>query len=105
MDRSEIAIIGSGFGGIGMAIALKRAGIDDFIVLSKAADIGGVWHANTYPGAACDVRSSLYAYSFEPHWDWSRTYGLQPEIKSYLKFCAAKYGVLRLRSITTSHAS
>jgi cation diffusion facilitator CzcD-associated flavoprotein CzcO len=94
MDLSDIAIIGTGFGGIGMAIRLKDAGIGSFVVLSKAADVGGVWHANTYPGAACDVASSLYSFSFEPHWDWSRTYGLQGEIAAYLRHCAEKYGIL-----------
>lgn len=105
MDVSEVAIIGSGFGGIGMAIRLKEAGLDGFRVFSKAADVGGVWHVNTYPGAACDVASSLYSYSFEPQYDWSRTYGLQPEIVAYLKGCAEKHGVLPHVSFNTEIAS
>ena len=87
----RIAIIGTGFGGIGMAIRLKQAGIDNFTIYGKADDIGGVWHVNTYPGAACDVASSLYSFSFERQFDWQRTHGTQPEIVTYLKQCAAKY--------------
>src|SRR6202008_3443033 len=60
-----VIVIGAGFGGIGMAIRLKQSGYDDFIVLERAPDIGGVWYANHYPGAACDVESHLYCYSFE----------------------------------------
>ncbi len=92
-DAPTIAIIGSGFGGIGMAIRLKRAGIDTFTIYSKSHEAGGVWYENTYPGAACDVASSLYSYSFEPHWDWSRTHGTQPEIAAYLRHCVAKYAL------------
>ncbi|HUK58769.1 MAG TPA: NAD(P)/FAD-dependent oxidoreductase [Stellaceae bacterium] len=88
-----IAIIGSGFGGIGMAIRLKQAGIHNFTIYTRSHEVGGVWYENTYPGAACDVASSLYSYSFEPRWDWSRTHGTQPEIAAYLKHCVAKYGI------------
>ena len=76
-----------------MAIRLKRAGIDTFTIYSKSHEAGGVWYENTYPGAACDVASSLYSYSFEPHWDWSRTHGTQPEIAAYLRHCVAKYAL------------
>ncbi len=93
MRAPAIAIIGSGFGGIGMAIRLKQAGIHSFTIYSKSPDVGGVWYENTYPGAACDVASSLYSYSFEPHYDWSRTHGTQPEIAAYLRHCVAKYGI------------
>jgi cation diffusion facilitator CzcD-associated flavoprotein CzcO len=93
MVTPAIAIIGSGFGGIGMAIRLKRAGIHSFTIYSKSLEAGGVWYENTYPGAACDVASSLYSYSFEPHWDWSRTHGTQPEIAAYLRHCVAKYAI------------
>jgi cation diffusion facilitator CzcD-associated flavoprotein CzcO len=92
-DVLAIAIIGSGFGGIGMAIRLKQAGIHSFTIYSKSDDVGGVWWENTYPGAACDVASSLYSYSFEPRWDWSRTHGTQPEIAAYLRHCVAKYAI------------
>ncbi|MEM9304495.1 MAG: NAD(P)/FAD-dependent oxidoreductase [Pseudomonadota bacterium] len=86
-------IIGAGFGGIGMAVALKQAGIDDFIIVEKRDGPGGVWEANTYPGAACDVPSHLYSFSFEPWAGWSRRYGPQPEIREYLHHCTRKYGI------------
>ncbi len=92
-DEPTIAIIGTGFGGIGMAIRLKQAGFRSFTIYSKAGEVGGVWSENTYPGAACDVASSLYSYSFEPHYDWSRTHGTQPEIAAYLRHCIAKYDI------------
>lgn len=84
-------IIGTGFGGLGMAIQLKKAGIDSFTILEKAASVGGTWRDNTYPGAACDVQSHLYSYSFEPKSNWSRKFGLQPEIRAYMEGCVAKY--------------
>jgi len=89
----HIVIIGTGFGGLGMAMQLKRAGIHSFTLLEKASSIGGTWRDNTYPGAACDVQSHLYSYSFEPKSDWSRKFGLQPEIRSYMERCAARYGL------------
>jgi cation diffusion facilitator CzcD-associated flavoprotein CzcO len=88
-----VAIIGAGFGGLGMAIALGRAGEHDVLLLEKGDDVGGVWRENTYPGAACDVPSHLYSFSFEPNPRWSRTYSPQAEILDYLRHCAAKYGV------------
>ncbi|QBR03439.1 flavin-containing monooxygenase [Paraburkholderia pallida] len=86
-------VIGAGFAGIGMAIALKRAGIEDFVILERSHDVGGVWRDNSYPGAACDVPSHLYSFSFEPNPEWSRTFARQPEIYAYLRRCAAKYGL------------
>jgi cation diffusion facilitator CzcD-associated flavoprotein CzcO/acetyl esterase/lipase len=88
-----VAIIGAGFGGIGLGITLKRAGIDSFTIFEKAEGIGGVWRDNTYPGAACDVPSHLYSFSFEPNPDWSRRYSPQPEILAYLERCVEKYGI------------
>jgi len=88
-------IIGTGFAGIGMAIALKKQGIDNFLILEKGADVGGVWRDNCYPGAACDVPSHLYSFSFEPNPDWSRAFAAQAEILAYLRHCAKKYDVLR----------
>jgi cation diffusion facilitator CzcD-associated flavoprotein CzcO len=90
----SIAIIGSGFGGLGMGYYLKQAGIDSFTIFEKASDIGGVWRENTYPGAACDVPSHLYSFSFEPHYPWSCRYGHQPEILAYQKHVARKHGLL-----------
>lgn len=86
-----ILIIGSGFGGLGMAIQLKKAGIHSFKILEKADRVGGTWRDNTYPGAACDVQSHLYSFSFEPKHDWSRKFGRQPEIHGYMEHCVAKY--------------
>ena len=88
-----VLIIGAGFGGLGMAIALRRAGEHDVALLEKGADVGGVWRENTYPGAACDIPSHLYSFSFEPNPDWSRTFSPQAEILAYLRRCADKYGV------------
>ena len=93
-DHARIAIVGSGFAGLGMAIKLKEAGIEDFVVLERAHDVGGTWRDNTYPGCACDVPSHLYSFSFAPNPGWSRTYSRQPEIQAYLRGCAERYGVI-----------
>ena len=89
----RVVIIGTGFGGLCMAIQLKQAGIDNFVMLEKAEGVGGTWRDNTYPGAACDVQSHLYSYSFEPKHDWTRKFGLQQEIKGYMESCVEKYGL------------
>lgn len=91
----RVAIIGSGFGGLGMAYYLKKAGIDDFVILEKAQDVGGVWRENSYPGAACDVPSHLYSFSFEPHYRWRHRYAKQAEILDYTRHCADKYDIRR----------
>ncbi|MFC7615711.1 flavin-containing monooxygenase [Actinokineospora soli] len=85
MEHTRVAVVGAGFGGIGMALALRRAGIDDVVVLERADGIGGVWRDNTYPGAACDVPSPLYSYSFAPNRTWPRRYAEQPDILAYLR--------------------
>ena len=90
-EHVRIAIVGSGFSGIGMAIRLKEAGIEDFVVLERADDVGGTWEANTYPGCQCDVPSHLYSFSFEPNPSWTRTYSRQPEIWAYLRRCTERY--------------
>jgi cation diffusion facilitator CzcD-associated flavoprotein CzcO len=90
-----IAIIGSGFAGLGMAITLKRRGESDFVVLERAGDVGGTWRDNTYPGAACDVQSNLYSFSFAPNPDWGRSYSEQPEIQAYLQGVADRFEVRR----------
>jgi cation diffusion facilitator CzcD-associated flavoprotein CzcO len=92
---SRVAIIGAGFGGLGMAIQLKRAGIDSFTILEKADRVGGTWRDNTYPGAACDSPAFAYCYSFEQKTDWSRKWAPQPEILGYIEHCVRKYDVLR----------
>ncbi|SNR34179.1 flavin-containing monooxygenase [Blastococcus mobilis] len=90
-----IAIIGSGFAGLGMAITLKRRGEEDFVLLERAGDVGGTWRDNTYPGAACDVQSNLYSFSFAPNPDWGRSYSEQPEIQAYLQAAADRFDVRR----------
>jgi cation diffusion facilitator CzcD-associated flavoprotein CzcO len=91
----EVAIIGAGLGGIGMAIALRRAGTEDFIVLERAADIGGTWRDNTYPGIAVDIPAQAYQFSFELKPDWSRVFAPGPEVKTYIDQCADRYGIRR----------
>ncbi|WUC03417.1 NAD(P)/FAD-dependent oxidoreductase [Nocardia sp. NBC_00565] len=90
----SVTIIGSGFAGLGMAIKLKEAGYHDITIFEKADDVGGCWRDNTYPGAACDVPSHLYSFSFEPKSNWSRRFAPQSEILEYLRHCARKYDVL-----------
>ncbi len=92
--RVRIAIIGSGFGGLGTAIRLKQRGVDDFVVLERAGDVGGTWRDNTYPGCACDVQSHLYSFSFAPNPAWSKSFSPQPEIQAYLQRCARDFGIL-----------
>jgi cation diffusion facilitator CzcD-associated flavoprotein CzcO len=84
-ERMPIVIIGAGFGGIAMAIALRKAGERDFVVLERAADVGGVWRDNSYPGAACDVVSRIYSYSWDQDYDWSTAFAPQPEILAYIR--------------------
>jgi cation diffusion facilitator CzcD-associated flavoprotein CzcO len=86
-------IVGSGFAGLGVAIALERAGIRDFVVLEKSDAIGGTWRDNVYPGCACDVPSHLYSYSFAPNTKWSSMYATQAEIRAYMEGCVDRFGV------------
>ncbi len=81
----RVAIIGAGFGGIAAAVALRRRGIDDLVIIENGAGVGGTWRRNIYPGAACDVQSHLYSFSFALNRKWSRTYARQPEIVAYLE--------------------
>jgi cation diffusion facilitator CzcD-associated flavoprotein CzcO len=89
----RVGILGAGFGGLGTAIRLKQRGEDDFLVFERAADVGGTWWANTYPGCQCDVPSHLYSFSFAPNPDWTRTYPKQPELRDYLRATAEKFGI------------
>lgn len=91
----DVIILGAGFGGVCAAIKLREQGIDNIQVYEKAAGIGGTWWHNTYPGAACDIASHLYCYSFEPNPNWSRKFSPQPEIQAYIEHCAEKYDVKR----------
>jgi cation diffusion facilitator CzcD-associated flavoprotein CzcO len=88
-----IVIIGAGFAGIGTAIRLKQAGIHSFRIFERAGEIGGTWRDNTYPGAACDVPSHVYSFSFEPNPDWSRMFAASDEIQAYLLRCVEKHGL------------
>ncbi|GIH16505.1 flavin-containing monooxygenase [Rugosimonospora africana] len=89
----RVAIIGAGFGGLGAAIRLKHRGINDFVILERAGDVGGTWRDNTYPGCACDVPSHLYSYSFEPNPYWPQSYSGQSDIWAYLRGCVDRYGI------------
>ena len=90
-----VAILGAGFAGICMAIKLEEQGRDDYLILEKAADLGGTWRDNTYPGCGCDVPAHLYSYSFAQNPDWTRTYARQPEILAYLRRVAHERGIDR----------
>jgi cation diffusion facilitator CzcD-associated flavoprotein CzcO len=89
----EVAIVGSGFSGLGMAIELKRRGNDDFVVFERADSVGGTWRDNQYPGCACDVPAPLYSFSFAPNPDWSSFYAGWAEIRAYLEDCTDRFGV------------
>ena len=89
----SVGIVGAGFGGIGMGIKLLEAGIEDFTIFERADTVGGVWRANTYPGAACDVPSHLYSFSFAPGHRWSRRFAPQAEILAYLEEITDEYGI------------
>ena len=92
-EHVDIAIIGSGFAGIGAAVRLQQAGFDDYVVLERADDVGGTWRDNSYPGCACDVPSHLYSFSFAPNPEWTRSFSPQPEIWAYLRRVADEHGV------------
>lgn len=91
--KPRIALIGAGFSGIGMARQLLRQGFEDITIFERAEAAGGVWQANGYPGAACDVPSRLYCFSFAPNPDWSRRYAPQAEIQAYLQDCIRRFGI------------
>ena len=86
----RVLVVGAGFGGLAMAIKLDEAGERDFLVVERGSDVGGTWRDNTYPGAACDVPSQLYSYSFAPNPSWSRSFSPQPEIRSYIRDVAER---------------
>jgi cation diffusion facilitator CzcD-associated flavoprotein CzcO len=100
----DVAIVGSGFSGLCMAIKLREAGLDDFVVLERGEAVGGTWWFNTYPGCGCDVPSHLYSFSFAPNPEWSRTYSRQSEIEAYLRRVAEDFDLgrsVRLRTTVT----
>ncbi|MGN6129716.1 MAG: flavin-containing monooxygenase [Nocardioidaceae bacterium] len=90
----RVLVVGAGFGGLALAIKLRENGIDDFLVLERGDDVGGTWRDNTYPGAACDVPSQLYSFSFAPNPAWSRSFSPQPEIQAYIQRVANHSGTL-----------
>ncbi len=90
----ELLVIGGGFAGLGTAIKLTQAGRHDFVVIERGPEVGGTWRDNTYPGAACDVPSHLYSYSFELNPNWTRSFSSGWEIQEYLRQVARKYNVL-----------
>ena len=87
----SVLIVGAGFAGLGMAIRLKQAGIDDFVILERANAVGGTWRDNQYPGAACDIPSNLYSYSFAPNPNWSRSFSGSEEILGYIHHLVAEF--------------
>ncbi|GAA1349407.1 flavin-containing monooxygenase [Streptomyces beijiangensis] len=92
-EHVRVAVIGSGFGGLGAAVRLRREGITDFVVLERAESVGGTWRDNSYPGCACDVPSHLYSFSFAPNPEWPRTFSGQPHIRAYLESVADTFGL------------
>jgi cation diffusion facilitator CzcD-associated flavoprotein CzcO len=90
-QHHEIVIAGAGFSGLGLAMELKRAGIDDFVVLERAGDLGGTWRDNTYPGCACDIPSVLYSWTAEQNPSWTRAFARQPEIWDYMRDVVARH--------------
>jgi cation diffusion facilitator CzcD-associated flavoprotein CzcO len=100
-QQRSIAVVGAGFGGVGAVVMLRRAGYEDVTVFERGPRVGGVWHHNTYPGAACDIPSHLYEFSFALNPNWSRRYAPQAEIQAYLEDVARGHGVLeRIRTNT-----
>jgi cation diffusion facilitator CzcD-associated flavoprotein CzcO len=89
----RVAVIGSGFGGLGAGVSLRRAGITDFVILERAGSVGGTWRDNSYPGCACDVPSHLYSFSFAPNATWPRAFSGQPHIREYLERVTDTFGL------------
>jgi cation diffusion facilitator CzcD-associated flavoprotein CzcO len=89
----SVGIVGAGFGGIGVAIRLRQTGLADFTIFERGETVGGVWRANTYPGAACDVPSHLYSFGFAPGHEWSRRFAPQAEILDYMNECVERFGL------------
>jgi cation diffusion facilitator CzcD-associated flavoprotein CzcO len=92
-EHVRVAVIGTGFGGLGAAVRLRREGVTDFVVLERSDSVGGTWRDNSYPGCACDVPSHLYSFSFAPNPDWPRTFSGQPHIRAYLERVADTFGL------------
>jgi cation diffusion facilitator CzcD-associated flavoprotein CzcO len=95
VPHNHVAIIGTGFGAIATAVRLQQAGFDDFVLIDRAGDVGGVWRDNTYPGAAVDVKSHLYSLSFAPNPDWHNVFAKQPELHAYLRRVTYQFDLRR----------
>src|SRR5271170_5272325 len=91
--KVDTLIVGAGFSGLCMAIKLREAGMDSFLVIEKSEGIGGTWWENRYPGCACDIPSHLYSFSFDLNPQWTRMFAGWKEIQEYLEDCANRYGV------------
>jgi cation diffusion facilitator CzcD-associated flavoprotein CzcO/pimeloyl-ACP methyl ester carboxylesterase len=91
VEHVRVAVIGTGFGGLGAGVKVAEAGIDDFVILERADGVGGTWRDNTYPGCACDVPSQLYSFSFALNPEWTHSFSRQPEILAYLEGIAERY--------------
>src|SRR6187401_1399370 len=103
----SVGVVGAGFGGVGIGIRLRQAGFEEFTIFERGETVGGVWRANTYPGAACDVPSHLYSFSFAPGHNWSRRYAPQPEILDYMEEITDRFEMrshLRLGTEVTAAA-
>lgn len=92
-EHVRVAVIGSGFGGLGAAVRLRKEGVTDFVVLERADSVGGTWRDNSYPGCACDVPSHLYSFSFAPNPDWPRAFSGQEHIRAYLEHVTDVFGL------------
>jgi cation diffusion facilitator CzcD-associated flavoprotein CzcO len=103
--RWQVAIVGAGAGGLGLAIRLVKAGLHDFVLFEASDGVGGTWRSNTYPGAACDVPSHLYSYSFALKPDWTKAYANQPEILAYFEECADRYAIRSHLQVRTAIVS
>lgn len=98
----DVLIVGAGFSGLCMAIKLREAGMESFLVVEKGSDVGGTWWENRYPGCACDMPSHLYSFSFERNSEWTEMFASQPEIQTYLKRCADRHAIRsKIRFLTT----
>ncbi|MFC4033730.1 flavin-containing monooxygenase [Streptomyces polygonati] len=93
LEHVRVAVIGSGFGGLGAGVRLRREGVTDFVILERADAVGGTWRDNSYPGCACDVPSHLYSFSFAPEPDWPRTFSGQEHIRAYLERVTDTFGL------------
>jgi cation diffusion facilitator CzcD-associated flavoprotein CzcO len=92
-EHVRVAVIGTGFGGIGAGVRLRREGVTDFVILERADSVGGTWRDNSYPGCACDVPSHLYSFSFAPNAQWPRAFSGQPHIRAYLEHVTDVFGL------------